>query len=263
MQNTTTNRSFLFLGNFPVYNAGNGLTDGQAAADFTINGRILYEFDTISLRFDTFNGNPYLCQLASGRPFAVEFNIGGLAALIALIKNREDAPKGKFLPLAITAYNQNNTTYQTIGYVSINENSDVVFYASNGSQQNQFTVSGKLQIEMFISYLGELKELANAVLAHKEASKMGGGSRGYVSPAPSVAPATTPAPSAAPTATPAPAASPAPSAPATPAPAASPAPSVAPTASPAPSAAPAATPTPTASPAPSAAPVIDMPEIDI
>ena len=219
-----TNRSFLFAGNFPVYNAGNGLFDGQAAADFTVNGRILYEFDTISLRFDAFNGNPYLCQLAGGRPFAVEFNIGGLASLISLIKNRSIAPQGQFLPLAITAYNQNNTNYQTIGYASVTADS-VTFNATNGSQQGQYTISGELQVNMFVGYLETLKDLSISVLAGKENNKtvsapMGGG---YTAPS---APAPTPS------------------------------------AAPAPTSAPAASPAPSAAPAPTSAPAIDMPEIN-
>jgi len=228
MQNSNTNRSFLFAGNFPVYNANNGLTDGQSPADFTINGRILYEFDTISLRFDAFNGNPYLCNLSIGRPFAVEFNLGGLAALISLISERELAPEGKFLPLAVTAYNQDNTTYQTIGYVSVTKES-VIFYASNGQEQKQFEVKGNLQLKMLVSYLKSLEDLAISVLAQKEARKMNRGNGGGYT-APSATPSTTAAPST----------------------------------NPAPSATPSTTAVPNTNPAPgTAAPTIDMPEINI
>ena len=265
MQQQTVNRSFLFAGNFPVYNSGDGLFDGQQAADFTINGRVLYEFDTINLRFDAFNGNPYFCNISSGRPYAVEFGLGGLAALIKLIENRKNAPQGKFLPLAVTAYNQNSLQYQLLGFASVTENS-VTFYASNGSQQQQFTIKGDLQIEMFLGYLNTLQKLAIEVIAGKELARYNSRARNNGVSTVNGAPVSTPAAptpaSSTPTATAAPTTSPAPAAPtqtSAPTTAAAPATSPAPAVNPAPTA-----PTQTSTPeTASGAPVIDMPEINI
>ena len=260
MQNTN-NRSFLFLGNLPVYNTNDGLTDGQTTPDFIINGRIIYEFDNAQLRFQSFSGNPFLCEI-SGRPLAVEMNMGGLSALIALIENRATAPQGLFLPLANTAYNQNGLRFQTIGYVSVNGDT-VTFFASNGSDQKQFAVSGKFQLTVLLNYLKTMEKLVIETVALREGNKNSNNRTSGYNTAPTVAPSTVPTPTATPAPSTAPTATPAPSA----APTATPAPSAAPTATPAPSTAPTATPAPSAAPAaapaPSAAPTIDMPEINI
>ena len=246
---TTNNRSFLFLGNLPVYNAGNGLTDGQATPDFIINGRIIYEFDTAQLRFRDYNGNPFYCEV-SGRPMAVEMNIGGLSALIALIEHRETAPQGAFLPLAVTAYNQNNLRFQTITYVSVNGDT-VTFHASNGNEQKQFAVSGAFQLTVLLEYLKSMKDLIIETVALREGNK---GGRGTVTPSAAPRPAAAPAP--------APSPAPAAAAP-TPAPSPTPAAAPSPTAAPAPSTAPSPTPAAAPSAAPAPAPTIDMPEINI
>ncbi len=253
MQNTSNNRmkTFLFGGNFNVYNATTGAVSQDLKPDFQLNCRIKVEFDTVQFRFvDT--QNPLLHDLSAGRPYGVEIAPATLGALIAYLKS-PNKPEGHVI-LAPSVYNQQGLNYNTPGYIRKIDNG-VAFVVSNGQDNREFAVTGQFQIDLLIGYLESVLRIAEQGQVQKELMKLDSNSYSVPNAAPKMSAPSIP--TSAPVSTPSVSQATSTS---------SPAPSVdnntvsstAPTSTPSTSQA-----TPATTSTPSAAPSLDIPNLDI